>query len=111
MSAGENRGGSSAGSMASRYAPFLAIIALQLVLVTIAPKQTSTVTTTATGAAPPSDTATGPTQTGELTPSGSNQATVSTQPGGAPSSMRNVRGPLSGAAGAAAGVGVAAAVP
>src|SRR5437764_13561437 len=87
MSAGEQRVGSSARTMAARYAPFLAIVALQLVLVTITPKHTSTVTTTASaGQESQVQTATGAQQTGEVTPSGNNQATVTTQPGAVPSS-------------------------
>src|SRR3954470_20423375 len=83
MSAGEGRAGSSSRTMATRYAPFLAIVALQLVLVTITPKHSATVTTTASaGEESQAQANTGAQPTGEVTPSGSNQATVTTQASG-----------------------------
>ena len=83
MSAGENQAASSAKSLATRYAPFIAIAALQLVLVTVNSKGTSTVKTTAnTGEVQQSPTASGPAQTGELTPSGSNESAQAIPTGG-----------------------------
>src|SRR4051812_29262161 len=103
MSAGEARGGTSPATMAARYAPFLAIIALQLVLVTITPKRTSTVATTASAGAESQLQSGGDVRaTGEVTPSGNNEATVTTQVSGGVVSSSGGTGAAAGPAGAAA---------